>query len=77
MRPEAPQIARQDGVHGRWLDAEGFKDLQIKVDNQQTGIECGDVMAVVTGLVDFPELGFFGVPFDAPVGFSTGGPTCN
>ena len=58
------------------LNHDGFKDLQIKVDNQQTGIVCEDVMAVVTGLVDFPNLGFFGVEFDAPVGFSTGGPTC-
>jgi hypothetical protein len=58
------------------INHDGFKDLQIKVDNQQTGIECEDVMAVVTGLVDFPDLGFLGVAFDAPVGFTTGGPTC-
>ena len=58
------------------INNDGFKDLQIKVDNQQTGIDCSDSMAVVSGLVDFPELGFFGVEFDAPVGFSTTGPTC-
>ena len=55
------------------INKDGFNDLDIKVHQPDTGIECGDTTATLTGLVGFAGVG--NVEFNATVGFYTG-PGC-
>jgi hypothetical protein len=62
------------------VDQDGDQDWQINVNQQDTGIVCGDTSATLSGIAHFPNLpGSLATqdfPFDAVVGFYTDSSVC-
>jgi len=64
-----PAGAQAKSVQLKDINNDGVVDLKATFDNQQTGIQCGDTMATLSGTNTFPGVGL--LDFDAPIGFGT------